>query len=180
MWRNALPTGDSLMIRFLWAFIVGLAVLPSSAFLYLWLGYAPVATKGAPLPFEKQITALALNARISRDSSKQPGVPATEENLMAGAKVYSTYCAVCHGAIGQSKPPIAKGEYPPPPQMFDGKGVTNDPIGVTHWKVANGIRLTGMPAFTGTLSDTQMWQVSQLLANGNKLPQAVRQFLAAE
>src|SRR4051812_15354613 len=75
------------LARFLWAFIVGLAVLPSSAFLYLWLGYAPVATKGAPLPFEKQITALALNARISRDSSKQPGVPATEENLMAGAKV---------------------------------------------------------------------------------------------
>jgi thiosulfate dehydrogenase len=64
--------------------------------------------------------------------------------------------------------------------MFDGKGVTNDRVGITHWKVANGIRLTGMPAFTGTLSDTQMWQVSQLLANGNKVAPAVRQFLAAE
>jgi mono/diheme cytochrome c family protein len=180
MWRNALPTGHSLMIRFLWAFIAGLLVLPCAALLYLWLGYAPVATKAAPLPFEKRITALALNARVSRDARKQAGVPPTQENLMAGAKVYSTYCAVCHGAIGQSKPPIAKGEYPPPPQMFDGKGVTNDPVGATHWQVANGIRLTGMPAFTGTLSDTQMWQVSQLLANGNKLPPAVRQFLAAE
>lgn len=168
------------MTRVLWGFIVGFAVLPSAAFLYLWLGYAPVATKAAPLPFEKRITALAMNARISRQARKQPGVPPTEENLMAGAKVYRTYCDVCHGLIGGSKPPIARGEYPPPPEMFNGKGVINDPVGVTHWKVANGIRLTGMPAFTGTLSDTQMWQVSQLLANGNKLPATVRQFLAAE
>jgi len=26
---------------------------------------------------------------------------------------------------------------------FKGKGVTDDPAGVTYWKVANGIRLTG-------------------------------------
>jgi hypothetical protein len=63
------------MIRFLWAFLCGLVVFPCAAFLYLWLGYAPVATKAAPLPFEKRITALALNARVSRDASKQAGLP---------------------------------------------------------------------------------------------------------
>jgi thiosulfate dehydrogenase len=51
---------------------------------------------------------------------------------------------------------------------------------MTYWKVDNGIRLTGMPAFAGTLSDTQIWQVSQLLANGAKLPDAVSQFLWAD
>ena len=96
---------------------------------------------------------------------------------MAGARVYRTHCDICHGEIGGSKPVIAQGEYPPPPQMFNGKGVTDDPVGATYWKVANGIRLTGMPAFTGTLSDTQIWQVSQLLANGNRLPPTVRGFL---
>ena len=43
-------------------------------------------------------------------------------------------------------------------------------MGVTYWKVANGIRLTGMPGFSGSLSNEQMWQVSLLLSNADKLP----------
>jgi len=34
-------------------------------------------------------------------------------------------------------------------------GVSDDPPGETYWKVANGIRLTGMPAFKDTLTDTR-------------------------
>jgi mono/diheme cytochrome c family protein len=49
-------------------------------------------------------------------------------------------------------------------------GVTDDPAGVTYWKVANGIRLTGMPGYSSSLSSDQMWQVSLLLANADKLP----------
>jgi mono/diheme cytochrome c family protein len=49
-------------------------------------------------------------------------------------------------------------------------GVSDDPPGETYWKVANGIRLTGMPSYKNILSETQMWQVAQLLANADKLP----------
>jgi len=45
------------------------------------------------------------------------------------------------------------------------------------WKVANGIRLTGMPAFKNSLSETEMWLVSLLLANANKISDAVKQEL---
>jgi mono/diheme cytochrome c family protein len=34
--------------------------------------------------------------------------------------------------------------------------------------VANGIRLSGMPAYKDFLTETQMWQVSLLLANADK------------
>ena len=47
-------------------------------------------------------------------------------------------------------------------------GVSDDPPGETYWKVANGIRLTGMPSFKSVLTDTEMWQVSLLLANADK------------
>src|SRR5262245_53619158 len=50
--------------------------------------------------------------------------------------------------------------FPKPPHLFRGKGVTDDEPGETYWKVANGIRLTGMPAFKNSLSETEMWQVS--------------------
>jgi len=44
--------------------------------------------------------------------------------------------------------------------------------------VDNGIRLTGMPSFNKTLSDTQRWQVSLLLANADKdLPDPVKKIL---
>jgi mono/diheme cytochrome c family protein len=57
-------------------------------------------------------------------------------------------------------------------------GVTDDPPGETDWKVYNGIRLTGMPAFNQVLTETQMWQVSLLLANADKpLPAAALDIL---
>ena len=31
---------------------------------------------------------------------------------------------------------IAKGMFPKVPQLFKGKGVTDDPVGETFWKVA--------------------------------------------
>jgi thiosulfate dehydrogenase len=74
---------------------------------------------------------------------------------------------------------IAKGEFPKPPALFKGKGVTDDPAGETYWKVANGIRLTGMPGFTGSLTSDEMWQVSLLLASADKLSPAVKTTLAA-
>jgi mono/diheme cytochrome c family protein len=41
-------------------------------------------------------------------------------------------------------------------------------VGETYWKVRNGIRLTGMPSFDNLLNQTQMWQVSVLLAHADK------------
>ena len=74
---------------------------------------------------------------------------------------------------------ISKGMFPQPPQLFRGKGVTNDEPGETYWKVTNGIRMTGMPGFSPSLSSTQMWQVSLLLANADKLPEAAKVALAS-
>jgi mono/diheme cytochrome c family protein len=62
---------------------------------------------------------------------------------------------------------------------LNGKGVTDDPAWETYWKAKNGIRLTGMPAFKETLNDTQIWQVSVLLANADKISPAVKTALAS-
>jgi mono/diheme cytochrome c family protein len=68
--------------------------------------------------------------------------------------------------------------FPHAPQLFTtGGNVSNDPVGVTYWKVRNGIRLTGMPSFKASLTDQQMWQVSALLARGDKLSPEVREAL---
>jgi len=71
-----------------------------------------------------------------------------------------------------------KGHVSQAPELFNGKGVTDDPAWETYWKAKNGIRLTGMPAFKETLNDTQIWQVSVLLANADKISPAVKAALA--
>ena len=61
---------------------------------------------------------------------------------------------------------------------MEGKGVTDDSPGETYWKVSGGIRMTGMPGFEKTLSTAEMWQVSLLCANADKLPASVKPALA--
>jgi mono/diheme cytochrome c family protein len=122
------------------------------------------------MPFEGWAARAALHSRIDREMPAKSPIPASTENLVAGAKIYKDNCAFCHGFKGQEQNGASKGMFPKPPELFHGKGVTDDPAGETYWKTANGIRLTGMPAFKKALSDEQMWQVSLLLAGADKLP----------
>jgi thiosulfate dehydrogenase len=115
------------------------------------------------MPFETMLAKKALHARVEKEMPKTVPIAADAAAYAAGAQVYRDNCAVCHGLPNQPKTAIATGEYPAPPQLFQGKGVTDDPAGETYWKAENGIRLTGMPGFGKSLSTTQMWP-SQLVA----------------
>jgi thiosulfate dehydrogenase len=57
--------------------------------------------------------------------------------------------------------------------------VTDDPASESYWKAANGIRLSGMPSFKDKLTNTQLWQVSQLVAHANEIPESVRKVLVS-
>ena len=58
--------------------------------------------------------------------------------------------------------------------------MTDDPASETYWKAAKGIRLSGMPSFKTNLTDTQLWQVSELLARANEIPEAVKTVLVPD
>lgn len=161
------------MKRWLIGFICGLIVLPLIGFLYLRLGFAPVAASAPPLPLERYVTQMAMHIRIDKEMPRGlPSAP-TEASFLAGARIYREQCSVCHGLPGQPQSAIAKGMFPPPPHLFEGHGVTDDPAGETYWKVKNGIRLTGMPGFQKSLSEEQIWQVSEFLAKADKVPASV-------
>jgi thiosulfate dehydrogenase len=167
------------MPRFFMGVLAGVLLVPACAFLWLWLGWAPAATTAPPLPFEKRIASMALRGRIEKEAPAKADIPLTDDALMEGAKVYRENCAMCHGIGADPKSPTARGMYPPPPQLLHGKGVSDDPIGETYWKVANGIRLTGMPGYRGSLTDAQLWQVAMMLSKSDQLPPAVSAFLTS-
>ncbi len=150
-------------------------------YIFLISGGMPVATQGPPLPFERFIAKTALHAAFRAEQNKLSPLPPDEKNLLAGAQVYLKNCAECHGLEHGALSAVAKGLFPEPPQLLESDhGVTDDPIGETYWKVRNGIRLTGMPGFVQSLTDTEIWQVSQVLVHADQLPSSVHEALRAK
>jgi hypothetical protein len=164
--------------KFLLGFVVAIMLVAAGVAAYLKFGALPVAVADKPFPFEKAIVHLPLGARIDREMKTAP-FGTSEDVFEAGAHVYKTECASCHGTPGHDVA-FAKYMYPSAPQLWKKHahgnvvGVSDDEAGETYWKVAHGIRLTGMPSYERVLSDTQMWQVSLLLKNADQqLPDPV-------
>jgi thiosulfate dehydrogenase len=159
------------MKGFLVGLILGILIVPIAVFFYVETGQSPAAASDAPMPFEKFIAKGALHARIKKETQDRELSTFNAGDLAAGAEVYRTNCAFCHGLPLQAPSAASQGMFPHAPQLFTAKEtVTDDPVGVTDWKVKNGIRLTGMPGFQKALTDQQMWQVSALMASADKLP----------
>jgi len=162
------------MKAFLIGLLIGIILVFVCIHLYFAMGMAPVATSSSPIPFERKYAHIGLDAYLNKLPHPDPQTPADEQNFLAGAQIYKENCAVCHGLPGLPKTNIAIGMYPKPPQLFQGVGVTDDEPWETYWKVENGIRMTGMPSYKTQLSETQIWQVTQLVKNADKISAAVK------
>jgi thiosulfate dehydrogenase len=165
------------MRKFMWGLIIGFVAFPILTVAFLASGLAPAGVTDRPLPFEQYVAGAALESRIHRLAPKRDLGSFSSADLMAGAQAYRQGCG-CHGLPGETAHSPAPKMYPEPPQLFTPDGsVTDDPVGVTYWKIRNGIRMTGMASFQGVFSDDQMWQIAALLARADKLPPEVTDVL---
>jgi mono/diheme cytochrome c family protein len=162
------------MIKFFLGILVSIGLILVASYLFVTRGGLFMGTDTRPLPMEGTIAGAAITASIGKSANEQSPLPADETNLLAGAKIFMNACAGCHGQIDQASS-VGKGFYPPPPHLLPpSTGVTDDPVGATHWVVKHGIRFSAMPSFNQKLSDTEIWQVSLFLRNANKLPDSVQ------
>jgi thiosulfate dehydrogenase len=157
-------------------FIVGVAaaiiVALVGAYALLQSGFIPANADAQPGGLELWAANTSLSATLRREAPSGPNpVAPTDDNLLAGVKLYAQHCAVCHGtATGDaSASPIAKGMYPRPPQLAT-DGVEDDAEGISYWKIKHGIRLTGMPSWAGSLNDQEIWTLALFLKHMDKLP----------
>ena len=163
------------MKGFVFGIVITLVVLASGAYLFVKAGGISMDTTAPPLPLERKVAGMALRASIGHAVDQKNPLPFNDDTMLAGARKYKQNCAVCHGVPGQPLTAISKGMFPDPPQLFEKKGmVTDDPEGETFWKVTHGVRLSGMPGFESTLSDTERWQLTTLVAHADKLAPAVQ------
>ncbi|MGE5208929.1 MAG: c-type cytochrome [Alphaproteobacteria bacterium] len=165
------------MVKFFLGVVVGIGLVVLVSYFFVTRGGLFMGTDTKPLPLERTIAGAAITASIGKSADDPSPLPTDESNLLAGAKIYMQACAGCHGRLDQASSG-AKSFYPRPPHLLPpDKGVTDDPVGATRWVVKNGIRFSAMPSFNRKLSDSEIWQVSLLLQNADKLPASIQDSL---
>jgi mono/diheme cytochrome c family protein len=164
---------------FILGIVVAIVVVIAGAYLFVTTGALPAGQDVKPGALEKWAAKTSLRATIGRETRglKSP-IPPTDDNLAAGVALYVAHCQVCHGGPEGVPSPIAKGLSPDAPQLAK-HGVEDDPEETTYWKIAHGIRFTGMPAFRQTLSDREIWQMALFAKRIDKLSPGLRQAWSA-
>ena len=88
-----------------------------------------------------------------------------EDHVRAGFHLFDEMCVQCHGAPGKKRGEIGLGLRPEPPGLSEvARRWTTAQL---FWIVKHGIATTGMPAFGGTHTQEQLWD---LVAFVQKLP----------
>lgn len=83
-------------------------------------------------------------------------LPNTTATLAQGQQLFAQNCAICHGAGGKGDGPFAPNLKPRPVDLT-GSHLLTHTDGDLYWWVSHGITGTGMPSFTGTLTDQDIW-----------------------
>ena len=163
------------MKNFLLGALFTLVVLLVGGFAYLHLGFAEVRADLPPSKWERTLMFSAAHASVRRRAPELPNpIPPTDENLIAGGKLYRNECSGCHGTPG--KPELGDALYPPIPQ-FPQVGTTYTEAQI-FWVAKHGIRLSGMFANGKWDSDNKLWTISAYIARIKSLPPHVEQELA--
>jgi len=161
--------------NFLAGILAAATLLILGGLAYLQLGFGEVRADLPPGRWEKTLMFSSVHASVRRHAPELPNpIPPTDENLIAGGKIYLNECAGCHGTPG--KPDLGDSLYPPIPQLpIVGTTYTEAQI---FWVAKHGIRLSGMFANGQWDSDKKLWTVAAYIKRIKSLPPNVEQHLA--
>ncbi len=107
-----------------------------------------LSSRATPSKLEAAIARNAHRLAIpSHARSAQNPVLASEEGLRDERLHFADHCAVCHGNDGGGQTMMGNGLYPKPPDLRlpETQNLTD---GELFWIIENGVRFTGMPAFS--------------------------------
>src|SRR5208282_2936252 len=164
---------------FLTGVIFTLVAIAIVGFSVLHGGYVNFSADQPVPAFEKKIAMGASDASVERHAPqlKNPVSP-TDDNLLAGARLYRDTCAGCHGDPANMDTQLGNSFNPPAPQFS--MDAPDMPENENFYIIRHGIRWTGMPAWSKKFNEIQTWQLVTLLSHLDKLPPAVDHELRGE
>ncbi|HET7585798.1 MAG TPA: FTR1 family protein [Gemmatimonadaceae bacterium] len=90
----------------------------------------------------------------------------------AGRVLYAARCASCHGATGKGDGPMAASMDPRPPAIGDADTMRDASPALLYRVISVGVSGTPMPAWAGTLTPEQRWNIVAYLQSLHSTPQA--------
>jgi mono/diheme cytochrome c family protein len=141
-------------------------------FFYVRFGFVDPRADAEPGSLETKLAMPALDASVDRRAPdmKNP-VQLTDDNLLAGMKIYQSACAGCHGDISHPHSSFGDSFYPRVPQFVEDPA--DMPENQNFFIIEHGVRLSGMPAWKTSLKESEIWQVTTFLNHMDKLPPQV-------
>ena len=160
------------MLKFLLGFAVAIVVVLTAGFCYVRFGFVDPRADLSVSWLENKVAMPALDAAVDRRAPEVHNtLPATDANLIFGMKIYQSNCAGCHGDILHSHTAFGDAFYPRAPQFVE--DAPDMPDNQNFYIIQHGVRLSGMPAWKGALSEQETWQVTSFLSHMDKLSSQV-------
>ena len=122
-----------------------------------------------PSAAERWITGWMRAAALPSAAKTQANpVPDTPEVLADARAHWADHCATCHANDGSGDTQMGKNLYPPAPDMRQ-SATQQKTDGELFFIIQNGVRLTGMPAWSGSAHDEEdSWKLVRFIRH---LPQ---------
>ncbi|MGH9443277.1 MAG: c-type cytochrome [Thermoanaerobaculia bacterium] len=161
-------------MRFLFGVLVGVAGLLAAAYFAATSGRISVAATnhGGLYDIADHLLARASDRSVERHAPQKTNPFANDPGAAAvGMAHYKENCLDCHGARDIESEEFAKGLNPAPP-MLDMRGTQKMSDGELFWIISNGFRMTGMPAFSPTHSEAEIWKIVAFVHHLPKLTDA--------
>lgn len=164
------------MKNFVLGAVTGAVLLVFLSMAYVRLGFAEVRGDVAPSWFETRFMSASVHASVRRRAQEMTNpVAPTEENLIAGGKLYNGGCSGCHGNAGSAED-SGDSLFPPIPQLA--KVGTKYSEAQIFWVAKHGLRRTGMFANGKWNSDKELWTMAAYIKRIRELPPSVQAALA--
>ncbi len=145
--------------------VVGLGCV----YLFLYMGKLPMGADNPPGNIEKSMANMAVDSHVEHNADKQENpTQINSANLIEGAHEYEDHCAFCHGGAQALVSPMSSKFNPPVPQIINRP--PHDPDANLFWITKHGIRLTGMPSWSGILTDDEIWKIVAFVKRSKSLP----------
>ena len=143
-------TRRSVLVAFLLLVAIGVVLLTA---LFVWIDGRGISAKAQPGRVETAVARTMRRLAIPRDArNRQNPVPRSTAVIAEGMSHFADHCAACHANDGSGETEIGLGLYPKAPDMrlAATQSLTD---GELFHIIENGVRLTGMPAWSTGHSD---------------------------
>ena len=145
---------------------------------FVWIGSRGISASAEPGPVETVIARTMRRLAMPRSARELTNpVPKSSAVLAEGMAHYADHCASCHANDGSGQTEMGTGLYPKAPDMRL-KATQSLSDGELFYIIENGVRLTGMPAWsTGTdAGKTATWHLVHFIRELPRLtPEQIEQ-----